>query len=60
MNVWWIHFAANSSWGIFASGGTFIATPDIIDSWAVFTCEHVVLLASSENAILIGVQSIIS
>ncbi len=44
----------------FASGGAFNASPDIIDSWAAFTCEHVVLLVSPENAILIGVQSIIS
>ncbi len=51
-------FAATSSWDIFASGGAFNASPDIIDSWAAFTCECVVLLASPETAILIGVQSI--
>ncbi len=53
-------FTATSSWDIFASGGAFNASPDIIDSWAVFTCKRVVLLGSPENAILIGVQSIIS
>ena len=56
---------------MFASGGAFnpgtvvvwfetFASPDIIDSWAAFTCERVVLLASPGNEILIGVQSIIS
>jgi hypothetical protein len=52
-------FAATFSWDIFASGGAFNASPDIIDSWAAFTCERVVLPASPENAILFGVQSII-
>ncbi len=59
-------FTATSSWDIVASGGTFnappgAAPPDIIDSGAVFySCECVVLLASPDNAIQIGLQSRIS
>ncbi len=59
-------FAATSSWDIVASGGTFNASPgaahpDIIDSGAAFSCcECVVLLASPDNAIQIGLQSRIS
>ncbi len=57
-------FAATSFWDMFASGGAFnpgtvllwcimFASPDIIDSWAAFTCECVVVcatFASPENA----------
>ncbi len=59
-------FAATSSWDIVASGGAFnappgAAPPDIIDSGAAFSCcEHLVLLASPDDAIRIGLQSSIS
>jgi hypothetical protein len=59
-------FAAISSWDIVASGGAFnappgAAPPDIIDSEAAFSCcERVVLLASPNNSIQIGLQSRIS
>ncbi len=59
-------FAATPSWDIVVSGGAFnpphgAAPPDIIDSGAaVSCCERVVLLASPDDAIQIGLQSRIS
>ncbi len=63
-----------SSWDMFASGGAFnpgtvvvwfetFASPDIIASWGAFTSGSVVvwaMFASPENALCLGVQSIIS
>ncbi len=51
-------FAATSSWDIVASGGAFNAPPGAAPPGAAFSCcERVVLLASPDNAIQIGLQS---
>ncbi len=63
-----------SFWDMFASGGAFnprivvvccevFTSSDIIASWGAFTSESVVvwaMFASPENALRLGVQSIIS
>ena len=66
--------AAIPFWYMFTSGGAFnprtvvvcceiFASPDVLDSWAAFTSESVVvwaMFASPENALHFGVQPIIS